>query len=182
MVAKPVKPPILPAKAGTIVNHTISINQEKWIGRVVVEFSKLEAAMADLIWHFLDLPMEFGRIITTRLDASTMSQMLRSLNLITFQTPHREKLKDIIDRIDIIREDRNFIMHGTWGRSHPDGTPIALSLRPKGTPSTVVSETFPEYRMKQIHKEIIKLKEELVSQMDLAREAHHKEREQYPTN
>jgi hypothetical protein len=180
MVKRPQKPPIKPAVPGMAVNHTISMSQERLIGRIVVEWSKLEGAMDDLIWHFFDLPMEFGRVITTKMDATTKIATLRTLNTLVFQTPLQESLKEILDMIDILREDRNLIVHGTWGRSVPEGTPFVLSLRIKDTPSTVVSVTFPAERMRAIYLNIVSLKWKVVEFHAEAQSSHHGVRAQFP--
>jgi hypothetical protein len=50
--------------------------------------------------------------------------------------------------IGIYQEDRNFIVHGSWGTLAPDNVPICTSLRPKSpTPGEVIAETFTEERM-----------------------------------
>ncbi|HEY3912453.1 MAG TPA: hypothetical protein VGM07_21565, partial [Stellaceae bacterium] len=48
-------------------------------GRVVIAWGKLEANLEDLIWHFLDLSDDDGRIVTARLDARPKLDMLNVL-------------------------------------------------------------------------------------------------------
>jgi hypothetical protein len=49
-----------------------------------------------------------------------------------------------------LRENRNTIMHGTWGRNEA-GIPFAISLRfTPLAPDQVVSELFPDKRMREI--------------------------------
>jgi hypothetical protein len=155
------------------------MSQEKWIGRITVEWSKLEAVLDDLIWCFLDLPMEFGRTITTTMNAKSKVTMLRNLSTLTFDPLLQAYLKEHLDLVDILKDDRNFIVHGTWGRTLKDRTPYAMSLRPKGTASTVVAESFTPQRMQSIWQLIINVKWKLYPLFDSAREAHHRAREQF---
>lgn len=171
-VPRPTKPPILPPRLGQIADPTIGLIQEKLIGRAIVEWSKLEACLEDSIWRLLDVEIEIGRIITARLDATAKIRMLRELGERLLPQPEWHELSQIVDRIDIRREDRNFIGHGTWGRSLPENIPVALSLRVKpNEPTEVVSETFSEDRMKEIIGDIQSLKWSLIRLLKLQRDA-----------
>jgi hypothetical protein len=180
MAKRPQKPPIIPVKINQIHGPSIPMSQEKWIGRIVVEWSKLEGALEDMIWLFLDLPMEFGRAVTATMDVSFKLKILRQLNELCCDPLLRSYLSELFQRIDFVREDRNFIIHGSWGRVMPDNIPIALSLRPKDTPSTVVSETFPPERMRQIHETIIDLNWRLMWTFESAAASRQRARRQFP--
>jgi hypothetical protein len=159
---RPQKPPILPARADHVINPTIGLIQEKLIGRAVVEWAKLEACMGDAIQKMLGLDFEYGRIVTGRLDATNLIRMLREVGNLYFEEADFHSLSTICDKIDMRREDRNLIVHGTWGRSDDNTAPMALSLRIKGDPSEIVSETFPGERMKAIIADTLSLKWELI--------------------
>lgn len=146
----------LPPRGNDQLNLTIGLVQEKLIGRVVVEWSRLEGVMAEFIWILLRLNVDSGRIITTRLDAVAKVKMLRQLGEIELEETYFHKLSTVLDNIDILREDRNFIVHGIWGRDL-NGIPISLSIRPKPlAPDLIVSEKFPVERMRNIVYEIVK--------------------------
>jgi hypothetical protein len=116
--ARPKKPPIRPAQKNEQIDHTIGLIQEKLIGRIVVAWSRLEGTMDDLIWQLLKLDLASGRIVTTRLDAVAKIKMLRDLGKIKLVIEAQfHKLSEVLDRIDILREDRNLITHGLWGRN-----------------------------------------------------------------
>lgn len=161
MVKRPQKPPIEPYDSSDWNDPTIPISQEKWIRRITVEWSKLEAILDELIWCFLDLPMEFGRSITTTMSASAKIAILRNLSSLAYDPLLQDYLKEHLDIIDILKDDRNFIVHGTWGLRN-DGTPFASSLRLKHSPSLVVAELFSQERMKSIWRRIIRVKEKLI--------------------
>jgi hypothetical protein len=153
-IPRPQKPPVRDPRPDQVLNPQISITQEKLIGRVVASWSAVEAAMEDFIWFLLKVELPKGRIITTRLDALARINMLRSLGELELSEPTFHRLSQMLDRLDIVREERNFIVHGLWGTSLPENVPIALSLRPKWKSDQVVSETFPRERMQAIHSEI----------------------------
>ncbi|GEM_PF-4522666 len=180
MAKRPQKPPILPGKVGKIHGPTIPMSQEKWIGRIVVEWSKLEGALDDMVWLFLDLAMEFGRPVTATMDATFKLKILRKLAEVCCDSLLLDYLCELYDRIDFIREDRNFIVHGSWGRVMPENIPIALSLRPKHTPSTVVAETFPQERMREIHEAIMDVKWRLLWTFEAAAASRQRARQQFP--
>ena len=147
----PQKPPIQKLDPNQYVDRKVSDGQIDLIGRVVVLFSKLEAALEDTIWYFLKIDDEDGKIVTKRLDAETKIQMVRALAIRHLADKKiLSKLKEILVLISELKDNRNFIVHGLWGTMMPDNVPVALSLRPKAEPGVVVSETFPPERMKAI--------------------------------
>ncbi len=75
------------------------MRQERLIGRFVVEWSKLEGALEDLIWHLLKLDMEIGRHITVRMDAISKIKMARVGKLELPRTLFYQ-LSPILDQID----------------------------------------------------------------------------------
>ena len=149
------KPPIRKLRPDQYVDPGVSDAQIDMIGRVIISFSQLEAALEDTIWFFLNLEEADGRIVTTRLSAVAKVQMLRAL------FPSRitdEKLlvefKNTMNLIDELRDGRNFIAHGVWGTLMPDNVPVALSLKPKSDSDEVVSENFEPERMEAIETSI----------------------------
>jgi hypothetical protein len=145
-IQKPQKAPILPAKPGAVLSSLLP--QHEWlIGRSVVVWSFLENQMSELIWGLLGLEIERGRIITGRMDASSKISKLRELGKVVLNCATYEFMTETLDHIDIQREDRNAVVHGTWALDD-QMTPIVLSLKQKAlAPDEVVSEAFPESRM-----------------------------------
>jgi hypothetical protein len=132
----------------------------------------LEAAMQDAIWRILNVPMEDGRILTGRTDASTKLQWLRSLSKRHIRGELFEQLQLVLKTIEDRMDDRNFIVHGVWGTmtfkeyGHGD-VPMALSLRRKSLPHEVASETFPNERMTEIIADVAGAKADLKAWMEL---------------
>jgi hypothetical protein len=166
-IPRPQKPSVRPYPGNIEADPTIRMQTERLIGRSVVAWSKLEACLEDFIWELLALPIEKGRHITTRLDAVNKIKMLRSIGEIELVEADFHRLSPILDHIDIIRDDRNFIIHGTWGRAGFDKYTVVLSLRAKGgEPDEVVSETFPDSRIRTVISDIEKWKQELIELMN----------------
>jgi hypothetical protein len=151
---KPPKPPFKPKSDLQSVLPNVPMEQQLLIGRVVVAWSKLENAMQDTIWHFLRIDTSDGRIVTERMDAVTFLRILRALGNRHLNEPLLHEFLSTMDKIEDRQEDRNFIVHGTWGTLMPDNLPLAMSLRPKAAPGEVISETFPPGRMNAIVREI----------------------------
>ena len=164
---RPQKPPVLPPKPGQAVNPTISMKTERLIGRFVVAWSKLEACMDDFIWALLAVPIEQGRIITVRMDAVRKIQTLRQLGGLVLAETVFHQLSPILDQIDILRDDRNLIVHGTWGRQLPENDNVVVPLKPEALePDQVVSETFPDSRLRIAIDGIEKAKWQLIPLMN----------------
>jgi hypothetical protein len=164
---RPQKSPILPSSPNDVPDPTIGLVQEKLIGRVVVEWAKLEGCMVDSILELSGLEFEVGRIFTSRMDATALIRTLREIGQLKLLEHDFHALAQICDKIDIKRDDRNLIVHGTWGRTVGQNTAFAISLRVKSKPSEVVSETFPHIRMKEIISEIQSLKWDLIRLLKL---------------
>ena len=143
------KPPITPLKPEQYPHFDVSAEQQRLIGLVVLNWSKLEANIDDTIWHFLNLNLDDGRVFTNRLSTDQKVTLLHSLaHTYLSEEDFNEVETNLLDFIGIYQEDRNFIVHGSWGTLMPDNAPVCASLRPKSpTPGEVVSESFSEERM-----------------------------------
>jgi hypothetical protein len=184
MVKRPQKPRILPPDPNvTDIDHTVPMSHERLIGRFAVEWSKLEGVMDDLIWRFLDLPVEYGRIVTSHVDANGKIKLLSQLIETSFGHSSPDYImfsyfEEILSHTDIIRIDRNLIIHGTWGRNL-SRIPMAMSLRIRDTPSTIVSESFDGIRMRDLIRKILVVKWAMIYALDSASAAHHRSRKQF---
>ena len=160
---RPQKPPVLPVNPDQKVEPTVSMQYERLIGRVIVAWSKLEACMDDFIWSLLGVEIEQGRVMTARVDAVGKIRMLRELGQLELPEKLFHQLSPTLDEIDVLRDDRNFIAHGSWGRMGPYMAHVAVSLRPKPlAPDELVSETFSEKRMRGIIDGIERTKRTLI--------------------
>jgi hypothetical protein len=139
----------VPLKPEQYPHFDVSVEQQRLIGLVVLNWSKLEANIDDTIWHFLNLDLDDGRVFTNRLGAEQKLTLLRSLaHTYLTEEDFNEVETRLLDFIGMYQEDRNFIVHGSWGTLMPDNVPVCASLRPKSpTPGEVISESFPEERM-----------------------------------
>jgi hypothetical protein len=143
------KPSITPRRPEQYAVSGVSQEQQRLIGLVVLNWSKLEANIDDTIWHFLNFNLDEGRVITNRLNADLKITLLRSLaHAYLSEEDFNEVETRLLYYIAIYQEDRNFIVHGSWGTLMPENVPVCTSLRPNSpTPGEVIAETFPEERM-----------------------------------
>jgi hypothetical protein len=143
------KPPFISRRPEQYAVSEVPEEQQRLIGLVVLNWSKLEANIDDTIWQFLNLSIEDGRVITNRLNADLKITLLRSLaHAYLPEEDFNEVEARLLYYIGIYQEDRNFIVHGSWGTLMPDNVSVCTSLRPKSpTPGEVVAETFSEERM-----------------------------------
>ena len=166
MAKKPAKPPIQPLRPGTR-SYALLSSHEKLIGRVVISWSMLENAIEHLIWVLFNLDIAHGRIITAKLAVEGRLQMLKALAELAYKGQTAIDVKELISRIEIVKDDRNAVVHGTWGRTeisqdgYPQLVPNVLSMRVKDDPYLVVGETFPPQRLQTLHQTIIQLRLEI---------------------
>jgi hypothetical protein len=161
------KPPIQPRRTDQWAHSDVAIEQQQLIGLLVLNWSKLETDIDGAIWAFLELGIDDGRLITAKLNTDVKIELLRAL-VNTYCSG--EFLNDILHVIDFIggyKEDRNFVIHGSWGTLMPENVPVCASIRPKAPPGEVISETFPKERMLAIINGILEAKQNLRTLMDL---------------
>jgi hypothetical protein len=149
----------VPMPDGQTVIPGIDAIQEGLIGRVIVEWSRMENTLDDLIWTLAGLTFEDGRVLTSRTDAKTKIAMLMVLAPRHLTDPTLAKVEEALVLADSLRDDRNFIMHGSWGTIQPLNEATALSLRAASLPGEVTSESFTRYRMLEILSRINEAKQ-----------------------
>jgi hypothetical protein len=103
-----------------------------------------------------------GRLLTERVDATRLIQILRVLGPRYLEGEPLQTLIDLLATTDQLRDDRNFIVHGTWMVIQPEGHATSSSIRTKSEPGQVVAEHFPHSRMRAIIKSMIQTREALV--------------------
>jgi hypothetical protein len=123
--------------------------------------------MTDAIGLLAGMEFEVARVFTARMDATALLRTLRELGSLKLAESEFHELSVICDKIDMLRDDRNLITHGTWGREAGQIEGYALSLRIKWNPSEVVSETFPYSRMRSIIANILAVKWNLIRLLKL---------------
>jgi hypothetical protein len=147
---------------------TIGPVHEKLIGRTSTQWAVLEACMGGAIMELLRIDFEAGRYVIARMDATALIKLLRDLGQLRLPEADFHKLSSICDRIDMRREDRNLIIHGTWARVDTIVDPHVMSLRIKPDhPGQIISETFSKDRLREIIAEIQSLRAELVELLKL---------------
>jgi hypothetical protein len=155
---RPPKAPAVPLRQDQSPRPEVGLVRQKLIGRVVIEWSKLENTLQELLWWFLEINFEDGRVITEKMDVSRLFGILRTMAPRKLKGDVLTELLNLLQIADELREDRNFIIHGAWATLEPDGVAVAASLRPKSDTGQVVQEHFPHDRMHHIVNKILKTK------------------------
>jgi hypothetical protein len=141
------KPPVRPPKPGEYLRPEISDAHTCKIGRVVVRWSKLEAAIEDTIWMFLGLDEDNGKLATKRLNADGKIQLLRSLGRRQITDQHlATEFNEVLKLTVELAEDRNTVIHGLWGTRMPANMPCVTYLD-RSLEHEVISEEFSGKRM-----------------------------------
>lgn len=154
----------------------ISDVQCELIGEVIANWSHLELTLERLIWHFLKLSPEDGRVVTSTLDARPKVRMIRTLaKRHVRHRPMRKQLLEVIEVIEELQGDRNFIAHGVWSTVMPESIPMAISMRAASEPGHVTSEMFPKERMEsliQTTRDIGKALDDLPAALDTSQQRY----------
>jgi hypothetical protein len=107
--------------------------------------------MQDVIWQLLGVPIDDGRIITASADANRKLQWLNGFARKHLTGTEAEKMTGILEHIEVLRTERNFIMHASWCTHTKTGDPCGMSVKEKAAdPTEIVMESFPLYRMEAI--------------------------------
>jgi hypothetical protein len=101
------------------------------------------------------------------LNTDVKIELLRALVNTYCSCEFLDVILHVIDFIGGYKEDRNFVVHGSWGTLMPENVPVCASIRPKAPPGEVISETFPKERMLAIINGILEAKQNLRTLMDL---------------
>jgi hypothetical protein len=137
----------------------VSKAQEALIGRTIVAWSRLERAIEEVIWAFLGLTIEEGRIITARLDVNFKLNMAQGLAERHLSAEEYSDFCDLLNRVRDIHEIRNVNVHGHWITVLPEKLPGAMSLKEKLPNDTarneVITTILPEETMLGIIRNIM---------------------------
>jgi hypothetical protein len=169
------KTPFQPRQPDQSFRHKIFADQERLIGRIIVAWSRLEYTMEEVIWSFLNVQIEEGRVITSRLDATFKMNILRGLALYHLDGRNAAKFSDLLNTIQDLYADRNVMAHAKWGTLLPEQLPAAASLRAKDNqvpPENVIVETYPRHRMIPILQNIVRSMNTLIKVLNAHETLH----------
>lgn len=125
------------------------------IAVVIMQWSRLDGVIQELIWKFLKLDIEDGRVVTCLNDISVNISILRTLFKRKLPRTIADRLSLRLNRLTPLMEARNLVAHGLWATVMPEGDPGVLSLRKK-TPEVgqIVWEGFSEDYLRKLVKAI----------------------------
>lgn len=164
MAKRPEKPPITALRPGEWLRPSITMQQERLIGRFCIAWAKLETSLDDFIWPLMHITIEDGRVITKGFQVERKIQILRDIGAVKCPKETFDKMNETLKNIEYLKDDRNFVFHGSWWTKLPDLVPFAFSLRPKSPkPYDIIGETFPASRMHALIHTAESLRDEMAN-------------------
>jgi hypothetical protein len=117
-----------PASALGKYKDEIPAHIEAMIGGTIVAWSRVEQAMEELIWTWLDFTVDQGRVITSSQDGKRKISMLRAIGIRKIKGRKIKKFHELIPILRNCYDHRNTMAHGIWVTFKSGGF-AALSLR-----------------------------------------------------
>jgi hypothetical protein len=131
-----------------------------WIGRVVVEWGRLERAVEGAIWGLLRIfDPEIGQALTTHIPTRVRLDIYLSLADKLLSPQEREDISKLIKRINDLHPDRNLLTHAEW---LPWKIPQILKVQARGAVTRSFYEPTIPF-LEQLYKDIGKVADELES-------------------
>jgi hypothetical protein len=152
-----VKLPIEKIGSEQIPTPRVGIGQERLIGRAVIIWARLEASLHDLIWTVQGKGLAEGREETEKHMVGCLLKELRKIgsgsSTETVSTEIRMAVLVVAGAVKALSEDRNLIVHGTWGEL--DGVPTVGSLQLETIDRNEVTfESFPPDRLRDFIRDV----------------------------
>jgi hypothetical protein len=132
-MSKGAETPPQPLIHGPEAGYTLGISDAHamLIGRALAAWSQLEQVIEEVIWSFLELHIDIGRVITADLDANHKLKMLRGLSKNYIDANSFKLLDALIKRLRELYEFRNYAAHGVWVTLKSGNIPAVRVLRAK---------------------------------------------------
>jgi hypothetical protein len=148
------KPPLTPRRRDQSFVQGVSGPVELAVGRAIIEWTNLEKAIEEVVWRFLRINVDEGRIVTAHLDARHKMLLARQLAERHLQKEDAETFLEVLGQVQDLYDERNLMAHGQWVTLTPDNVPAVMSLReklPEGVPrQEVIATTMSEERIRAI--------------------------------
>jgi hypothetical protein len=161
-----VKLPIQKLRPGRVPTPRVGIGQERLIGRAVVIWARLEASLHDLIWTIQAKGLAEGREETEKHLIGRLLKELRKSgggsSTETVSTEIRLAVLAVAAAVKALSEDRNLIVHGTWGEL--DGVPTVGSLQLETIDRNEVTfESFPPDRLRDFIRDVTACRDQVTA-------------------
>jgi hypothetical protein len=138
--------------------------QERPIGRAVVIWARLEANLHDLIWTIRGKGLAEGRGETEKHLVGRLLKELRKIGSGSTETALEVRMAvlAVAGAVKTLSEDRNLIVHGTWGEL--DGVPTVGSLQLETIDRNEVTfESFPPDRLRDFIRDVIACRDQVTA-------------------
>ena len=98
------------------VNVPLTAEHLQAIGRICALWSSAENVMEHLIWAMIPTSINYGRAITTHAPNEARVNMIHALaNEKGLSDDIKGELKSLTDNFNLLRDNRNEIVHSSWG-------------------------------------------------------------------
>jgi hypothetical protein len=124
--------------------HYVPVEIRQELGNIVIEWSKIEAHIAELLTYLLNANKGAMHVINQEVSSATQLKWIRILAADKFKPETMRHLSVLFDRIDAARQERNSYVHGLWTEG-PAGE----------TESTAIVETINLGRSEIIKRELV---------------------------
>ena len=169
-----VKLPIQKIMPEQIPTPRVGIGQERLIGRAVVIWARLEASLHDLIWKIRGKGLAEGRGETEKHLVGRLLKELRKIGSGSTETALEVRMAvlAVAGVVTRLSEDRNLIVHGTWGEL--DGVPTVGSLQLETIDRNEVTfESFPPDRLRDFIRDVTACRDQvtaIIAQVESSRQ------------
>ena len=150
-----VKLPIQEIRPDQVATPRVGIGQERLIGRAIIIWARLEASLHDLIWTIEGKGLAEGRGETEKHLVARLLKELRKIGSGSTETALEVRMAvlAVAGAVKALSEDRNLIVHGTWGEL--DGVPTVGSLQLETIDrNDVTFESFPPGRLREFIRDV----------------------------
>ena len=144
MPRRQAKAPVTPRQPDDTYKREITEDVTALVGNCIVRWSYLEQGIDEVIWAFLKLGVEDGRIVTAHLDARLKMILFRQLGQRHLPESRFDEFATVLGRLEDLYELRNLMAHGLWVTLVPRNTAAVMSFRerlPDDTPRNEVITT-----------------------------------------
>jgi hypothetical protein len=131
MPRRQAKAPITARQPGDTYKREITEEVTALVGNCIARWSYLEQGIDEVIWAFLKLDVEDGRIVTAHLDARHKMILFRQLGHRHLPDGRLGEFATVLDRVEDLYELRNLMAHGLWVTLVPRNTAVVMSFREK---------------------------------------------------
>jgi hypothetical protein len=124
------------------LSFDVPTETEQQIGAAIIAFSRLEHQIELMIWDFLKVGSDSGRLLTGHMEFSVKQQLLKKL---IEQNANASLTKPIWRAVTVAMQNRNKVCHAVW--ITVKGHPAMVSSQWDSHPGHIAVERFKQDRL-----------------------------------